>query len=73
MVLHQLDYDPDVVTVVLDGDNPHDVGGILRIWIWTVFVGQNKAGICFMDLVYFRSIKYNSIKYMDIIFGISFK
>ena len=30
VVLHQLDDDPDVVAVVLDGDDPHDVGRVLR-------------------------------------------
>lgn len=39
MVLHQLDDDPDVVRVVLDGDDPHDVGGVFRVRILTVFVG----------------------------------
>lgn len=38
MVLHQLDDDPDVVGVVLDGDNPHDVGGVLGVGILAVFV-----------------------------------
>lgn len=39
MVLHQLDDDPDVVGVVLDGDDPHDVGSILGVRILAVFVG----------------------------------
>ena len=29
VVLHQLDDDPDVVAVVLDGDDPHDIGRVL--------------------------------------------
>ena len=30
VVLHQLDDDPDVVAVVLDRDDPHDIGRVLR-------------------------------------------
>ena len=30
VVLHQLDDDPDVVAVVLDGDDPHDICSILK-------------------------------------------
>ena len=31
----------DVVTVVLDGDDSHDVGGVLGIRVWAVLVGQH--------------------------------
>ena len=30
VVLHELDDDPDVVPVVLDGDDPHDICSILK-------------------------------------------
>ena len=50
MVLHQLDDHPDVVAVVLDGDDPHDVGGILCVWVGAVFVGQHQARISLMHL-----------------------
>ena len=50
VVLHQLDDDSDVITVVFDGDDSHDVGGILSIRVWTVFVCQYQARICFMNL-----------------------
>ena len=30
VVLHQLDDHSDVVAVILDGDDPHDVGSILH-------------------------------------------
>ena len=41
VVLHQLDDDSDVITVVLDGDDSHDVGSILSIRIRTIFVSKN--------------------------------
>ena len=40
VILHQLDDDPDIITVVLDGDDSHDVGSILCIRIRTILVGQ---------------------------------
>ena len=36
MVLHELNDDPDVVAVVLDGDHPHDVGRVFRVRIRAV-------------------------------------
>ena len=50
VVLHQLDDDADVVAVVLDGDDAHDVGRVLRVRILAVLVGQDEAGIRVMDL-----------------------
>ena len=50
MILHQLDDDPDVVAVVLDGDDPHDVGGVLRVRVGTVLVGENQAGVRLVNL-----------------------
>lgn len=39
MILHQLNNDPNVIRVVLDGYNPHDVRGIFRVRVLAVFVG----------------------------------
>lgn len=50
VVLHQLDDDPYVVRVVFDGDNPHNVGCVLRVRILTILVGQYQASIRLMDL-----------------------
>ena len=50
MVLHQLDDDSDVVRVVLDGDDPHDVGSIFGIWVLAVLVGQHQTSISFVNL-----------------------
>ena len=50
MVLHQLDDHPDVVAVVLDGDDPHDVGGVLCVRVGAVFVGQHQARVSLMHL-----------------------
>lgn len=50
VILHELDDDPDVIGVVLDGYDPHDVGSVLGVGILTIFVGQNEACICFMYL-----------------------
>ena len=58
MILHQLDDDPDVVAVVLDGDDPHDVGGVLSVWVGAVLVGQHQTGI---RLVYLGSLQVNSV------------
>ena len=41
MVLHQLDDDPALSAVVLHGDDSHDVGGILGIWIRAVLVSKH--------------------------------
>ena len=50
VVLHQLDDHPDVVRVVLDGDDPHDVGSILGIRVLAVLVGQNQTSISLVNL-----------------------
>ena len=50
MILHELDDHPDVVAVVLDGDDPHDVGRVLRVRVGAVLVGQHKAGVCLVNL-----------------------
>lgn len=51
MVLHELDDDPDVVGVVLDGDDPHDVGRVLRVGVLAILVGQHQARVGFVNLV----------------------
>ena len=40
VVLHQLDDDPTFSAVVLHGDDPHDVGGVLSVRVRAVLVGQ---------------------------------
>ena len=45
VVLHELQDDPDVVSIVFDGDDPHDVGGILRVRILAVLVRQQQARV----------------------------
>ena len=50
VILHQLDDHSDVVAVVLDGDDPHDVGRVLRVRVGAVFVGQHQARVCLVNL-----------------------
>ena len=50
VVLHQLDDHPDVITVVLDGDDSHDVGGILGVRIRAVLVSKHQTGVCLVNL-----------------------
>lgn len=50
MILHQLNDDSDVIGVVLDGDDPHDVGRVLRVRVLAVLVGQDKASIGLVNL-----------------------
>lgn len=45
MVLHQLYNDFNLSVEVFNGDDSHDVGSILLIWVFTILIGQNKAGI----------------------------
>ena len=42
MVHHELDDDPGVLAVVLEGDDPHDVGGVLRVRLLAELVGQDQ-------------------------------
>ena len=51
MVLHELDDDPDVVAVVLDGDDSHDVGRVLRVRIRAVLVGQHQTRVSLVNLI----------------------
>ena len=51
MVLHELDDDPDVVAVVLDGDDPHDVGRVLRVGVRAVLVSQHQTCISLVNLL----------------------
>jgi hypothetical protein len=50
VVLHELQDDPDVVSIVFDGDDPHDVGGILRVRILAIFVRQQQARVALTHL-----------------------
>ncbi len=51
MVLHELDDDADVVRVVLDGDDSHDVGGVLRVGVLAVLVGEDQASVSLVHLI----------------------
>ena len=53
VILHELDDDSDVVGVVLDGDDSHDVGCVLCVRILTVLVGQDKTSIGLMNLGFY--------------------
>jgi hypothetical protein len=48
--LHELQDDPDVVSIVFDGDDPHDVGGILSVRILAVLVSQQQARVALTHL-----------------------
>lgn len=50
VILHQLDDDSNVVRVILDGNDSHDVGSVLGVRILAIFVGQDQAGVGFVDL-----------------------
>jgi len=54
VVLHELNDDSDVVAVVLDGDDSHDVGRILGVGVLAVFVSQDQTGVCLMNLGPFK-------------------
>ena len=59
MILHELYDDSDVVGVVLDGDDSHNVGRVLGVRILTVLVGQDKASIGLMNLgIYIQNYFY---------------
>ena len=40
VILHQLDDDPALGAVVLHGDDPHDVGSVLRVRVSTVLEAE---------------------------------
>ena len=40
----------DIVAVVLDGDDSHDIRSVLRIWVWAILVGQHQTGIGLVNL-----------------------
>ena len=50
VVLQQLDDDLDVIVVVLDRYDAHDVCSIFSVRIFAVFVGQHQARISFFHL-----------------------
>jgi hypothetical protein len=45
-----LQNDPDVVSIVFDGDDTHDVGGVLGVRILAVLVGQQQARVALSHL-----------------------
>ena len=51
MVLHELDDDPEIMGVVLDGDHAHDVRRVLRIRVLAVFVSQEQTRVSLSDLI----------------------
>ena len=65
VILHQLNDDANVVRIILNGDHPHDVGGIFGVRILTILISQNEASVRFvhlrrvkkkMSIVTFRSL-----------------
>ena len=50
MVEQELDDDPCVLAVILDGDHPHDVGRVLRVGVLRILVGQNHNRISIFGL-----------------------
>ena len=38
------------IAKVLCFENPHDVGGVLSVWVGTVLVGENQAGVRLVNL-----------------------
>ncbi len=50
MVEEQLDDDPSVLAVILDGDHPHDVGRVLGVGVLRILVGQNHNRISILGL-----------------------
>ncbi len=62
VILHQLDDDSNVVRVILDGNDSHDVGSVLGVRILAIFVGQDQAGVGFVDLQSFLAAAINKFK-----------
>jgi len=50
VILHELNNDSDVIRVVFDGDDSHDVGSILSVRVLAIFVRQYETSICLMHL-----------------------
>jgi hypothetical protein len=55
VVLHQLDDDSDVVAVVLDGDDSHDVGRVFGVRVLAVLVRQDQTRVGFVNLDRFHT------------------
>ena len=62
MILHKLNDNTNVVRIIFDGDDPHDVSCILCVWILAVLIGQNQTRICFVHL------KKNQPKFHAVLF-----
>jgi len=58
VVLQQLDDYLDVVMVVLDRYNAHDVSRVFSVWVFAVFVGQHQARVSFFHLYINRVLIY---------------
>ena len=50
MVEQELDDDPGVLAVILDGDHPHDVGRVLGVGVLRILVGQDHDRISILCL-----------------------
>lgn len=50
VILHQLNNDPDIVRIILNRNDSHDVGSILSIGILTILVCQDETGVSLVDL-----------------------
>lgn len=53
VILHQLNNDPDIVRIILNRNDSHDVGSILSIRILTILVCQDETGVSLVDLTKF--------------------
>ena len=49
----------DIVAVVLDGDDSHDIRSVLRVWVWAILVGQHQTGVGLVNLKLGEKYTYN--------------
>lgn len=45
VILHQLDNDADLIAEILDGDDSHDISGVLGVRIGAVLVGDDQHAV----------------------------
>ena len=50
VILHKLNDYSNIIRVILDGNDTHDICCILGIRVLAVLIGKDKARISFMDL-----------------------
>lgn len=50
MILHQLNNNTNIITIIFYRNDAHNISCILSIRILTVFIGKNQACISFMNL-----------------------